>query len=94
VFVENQNPTFCVAKPHFALQNQPSAVLWPSALCRGGSQKRNGFAYLFGGKRQRNPMHGLGFTLGLHGLKPGFAWLQTQDKPAKMGVYFLTPLFI
>jgi hypothetical protein len=33
----------------------------------------------------------MGFALGLHGLKPGFAWFQTQDKPAKNRVYFLTP---
>jgi hypothetical protein len=39
---------------------------------------------LFWSKRQRNP------TLGLHGLKPGFSWFQTQDKPAKNRVYFLT----
>jgi hypothetical protein len=32
----------------------------------------------------------MGFALGLHGLKPGFAWFQTQDKPAKNRVYFLT----
>jgi hypothetical protein len=30
------------------------------------------------------------FALGLHGLKPSFAWFQTQDKPAKNGGYFLT----
>jgi hypothetical protein len=34
----------------------------------------------------------MGFALGLHGLKPGFAWFQTQDKPAKNRVYFLTTL--
>jgi hypothetical protein len=33
----------------------------------------------------------MGFALGLHGLKPGFAWFQIQDKPAKNRVYFLTP---
>jgi hypothetical protein len=28
----------------------------------------------------------MGFTLVfLYGLKPGFAWFQTQDKPAKSG---------
>jgi hypothetical protein len=32
-----------------------------------------------------------GFCVGLHGLKPGFAWFQTQDNPAKNRVYFLTP---
>jgi hypothetical protein len=32
----------------------------------------------------------MGFALGLHGLKAGFAWFQTQDKPAKNRVYFLT----
>jgi hypothetical protein len=32
----------------------------------------------------------MGFALGLHGLEPGFAWFQTQDKPAKNRVYFLT----
>jgi exopolyphosphatase/guanosine-5'-triphosphate,3'-diphosphate pyrophosphatase len=32
----------------------------------------------------------MGFALRLHGLKPGFAWFQTQDKPAKNRVYFLT----
>jgi hypothetical protein len=37
----------------------------------------------------------MGFALGLHGLKPGFAWFQTQDKPAKNRVYFLTtPYFL
>jgi hypothetical protein len=34
----------------------------------------------------------MGFALGFHGLKPGFAWFQTQDKPAKNRVYFLTTL--
>jgi hypothetical protein len=34
----------------------------------------------------------MGFALGLHGLKPGFAWFQTQDKPSKNRVYFLTTL--
>jgi hypothetical protein len=30
----------------------------------------------------------MGFALALHGLKPGFAWFQTQDKPAKIGFIF------
>jgi hypothetical protein len=48
---------------------------------------------LFWSKRQRNPHCQIlpdGFCVGLHGLKPGFAWFQTQDKPAKNRVYFLT----
>jgi hypothetical protein len=36
----------------------------------------------------------MGFALGLHGLKPGFAWFQTQDKPAKNRVYFLTSPYL
>jgi hypothetical protein len=32
----------------------------------------------------------MGFALG-HGLKPGFAWFQTQDKP---GLFFDDPLFV
>jgi hypothetical protein len=36
----------------------------------------------FGGKTTK-PHVRTGVTLGLHGLKPGFAWLQTQDNPAK-----------
>jgi hypothetical protein len=34
-------------------------------------------------KKATQPHVRAGFTLGLHGLKPGFAWFQTQDKPAK-----------
>jgi hypothetical protein len=30
----------------------------------------------------------MGFALGLHGLAPGFAWFQTQDKPAKIEFIF------
>jgi hypothetical protein len=39
----------------------------------------------FGVKATKTPGRA-GFALGLHGLKPGFAWFQTQDKPAKSGI--------
>jgi hypothetical protein len=43
--------------------------------------------------KQSAPFFGvcqMGFALGLHALKPGFAWFQTQDKPAKNRVCFLS----
>jgi hypothetical protein len=47
---------------------------------------------LFWGEIHETPRR-VGFALGLHDLEPGFAWFQTQDKPAKVDFYFLT-LFI
>ncbi|MDR2688780.1 MAG: hypothetical protein LBB76_03360 [Azoarcus sp.] len=48
----------------------------------------------FVGVKARSPHCQMGFALGLHGLKPGFAWFQTQNKPQtgkKLGLFFDDP---
>jgi hypothetical protein len=55
------------------------------------SKKGQAKLALFWSKGNVTPLpDGFCFALGLHGLKPGFVWFQTQDKPAKNRVYFLT----